>query len=254
MRPAAHLQQHHSVRAVAPRQPSGGQTPDRSRRSLVCTGAPSPDPPSRSSPITIPRTRAGHGPWPCWPPAAIALTAVPTMTRVDSVATTTRILVGLASASRPGSPSPEAAWSVPLPPRARTSVQADLSGVTPVSGPLLERLAGLVSFDDQVAQCPRPPCRAPPPVPVLTVAGGFIWTRRRPPSPTRRTGSSSITRSGTRRGDCCSVQRAVVPSRPRSTARSAAARASMTRVGRARCSRRCSPTSSPAMSAGSGSP
>jgi hypothetical protein len=96
-----------------------------------------------------------------WPLAllaacAIALTAVPTMIRVDAVATTTRILVGLASASRPGSPSPEAAWSVALPPHARSSVQADLSAVAPVSGPLLERLAGMVSFDDRVAQCAPP--------------------------------------------------------------------------------------------------
>jgi hypothetical protein len=100
--------------------------------------------PSRSWPLTLLAA------------CAVALTAVPTMTRVGAVAATTRILAGLASASRPGLPSPEAAWSVALPPRARTSVQADLSSVTPASGPLLERLAGMVSFDDQVAQCRRP--------------------------------------------------------------------------------------------------
>src|SRR4051794_35505930 len=78
------------------------------------------------------------------------------MTRVDAVAATTRILARGLAASRPGLPSPEAAWSVALPPHARTSVQADLSSVTPASGPLLERLAGMVSFDDEVAQCRRP--------------------------------------------------------------------------------------------------
>jgi hypothetical protein len=80
---------------------------------------------------------------------AVALTAVPTTARLDTVAATTRLFAGLASASHPS-------WLFALPPRARTSVQADLSAIRPAARPLLERLAGMVSFDDQVAQC-RPP-------------------------------------------------------------------------------------------------
>jgi hypothetical protein len=84
------------------------------------------------------------------------LTAVPSTARLDTVAATTRLLAGVASASRPGAPSSGPSWLFALPPRARTSVQADLSAIRPAAGPLLERLAGMVSFDDQVAQC-RPP-------------------------------------------------------------------------------------------------
>jgi hypothetical protein len=87
---------------------------------------------------------------------AAALTAVPRTARLDTVAATSRLLAGVASASGPGTSSPEAAWLLALSPRARTSVQDDLSAISPAAGPLLERLARMVSFDDEVAQCPPP--------------------------------------------------------------------------------------------------
>ena len=66
------------------------------------------------------------------------------------------MIAGFASAVSPGAPSPGATWVFALPPQARTSMDVDLSAVTPAARPLLERLAGRVSFDDQVAQCPPP--------------------------------------------------------------------------------------------------
>lgn len=47
-------------------------------------------------------------------------------------------------------------WRFDLPPAARSAVQVDLGQVVPQARPVLERLAGMVSFDDDVALC-RPP-------------------------------------------------------------------------------------------------
>jgi hypothetical protein len=99
---------------------------------------------------------------PTWPLAllvasAVALAPLPTAARLDAVAATTRMIAGLASVgSRSGSQSPGTTWLFDLPPRARTSVHVDLAAVRPVARPLLQRLAGMVSFDDHVALC-RPP-------------------------------------------------------------------------------------------------
>jgi hypothetical protein len=95
-----------------------------------------------------------------WPLAllvacAAALTAVPFAGRFDALAAT-RLIDGLASASSSGPPSPGTTWLFDLPSRARVSVRGDLSAVRPATRPLLQQLAGLVSFDDHIAQC-RPP-------------------------------------------------------------------------------------------------
>jgi hypothetical protein len=99
---------------------------------------------------------------PTWPLAllvawAVALAAVTTAARLDAVAATARLIARLAAVgSRSGPPSPGTTWLFDLPPRARTSVHVDLAAVRPATRPLLQRLAGMVSFDDHVVLC-RPP-------------------------------------------------------------------------------------------------
>jgi hypothetical protein len=117
------------------------------------------------SPEPGPVIRAlAHHPQPhsaSWPVAllvawAVALTGVTVSAHHDVARAMTRLISGLGSASRPGSPSAGQTWSFDLPSRARTSVDADLSAIRPATRPLLRRLAGMVSIDDHVALC-RPP-------------------------------------------------------------------------------------------------
>jgi hypothetical protein len=66
-------------------------------------------------------------------------------------------------AARSGPPSHGTTWLFDLPPSARAAVQVDLATATPAIESLLQQLAGMVSFDDQVAVClpPAASCSTP---------------------------------------------------------------------------------------------
>jgi hypothetical protein len=75
--------------------------------------------------------------------AALALTAVLVCGAVHTAAGT-------------ASDSGARTWRFDLPSAARVAVQLDLAQVVPTARPVVERLAGMVAFDDDVALC-RPP-------------------------------------------------------------------------------------------------
>src|SRR4051812_20203800 len=70
----------------------------------------------------------------------------------------TAALVGGAVHTAAGTASDSGArtWRFDLPSAARTAVQLDLAQVVPSARPVVERLAGMITFDDDVMLC-RPP-------------------------------------------------------------------------------------------------
>lgn len=70
----------------------------------------------------------------------------------------TAVLVGGAPYAAAGTQSASGArtWRFDLPSAARAAVQLDLAQVVPAARPVVERLAGVIAFDDDVALC-RPP-------------------------------------------------------------------------------------------------
>jgi hypothetical protein len=96
-----------------------------------------------------------------WPLAllvtwAIALNPVPAGVGAQAATAAARLVVRLAMADHSASPSHGTTWLFDLPAQARGAVQIDVAGVRPATRPLLQRLAGMTSFDDHVDQC-RPP-------------------------------------------------------------------------------------------------
>ncbi len=105
--------------------------------------------------------RPVHPVSPVWPLAlllacAVALNPFPVGIRTEAATATARLIARFAMADYSGSPSHWTTWLFDLPPRARAAVQVDLAALTPTTGPLLQRLAGMVSFDDHVALCLPP--------------------------------------------------------------------------------------------------
>lgn len=78
----------------------------------------------------------------------------------NRLAVLTLATVLLAGAVHPGVGTPPDAdaqtWRFELPSAARAAVQVDLAQVVPAARPVVERLAGMVAFDDDLALC-RPP-------------------------------------------------------------------------------------------------
>jgi len=88
--------------------------------------------------------------------ATAGMTSLTTALHLDTAAGSARLVPGLAAIWRSGRPSPGTTWVFALPAAARTSVRVDLEAVRPAARPLVQRLAGMVSFDDHVDVC-RPP-------------------------------------------------------------------------------------------------
>jgi hypothetical protein len=96
-----------------------------------------------------------------WPLAllvawAVALNPLPFGVCADDATAAARLVVRLVMVDRSGSPSQGTTWLFDLPPRARAAIDVDVAAVRPAARPLLQRLAGMVSFDDHVTQCLPP--------------------------------------------------------------------------------------------------
>jgi len=94
-----------------------------------------------------------------WPLAlvvavGVALAGVLVPVRASALSTVDRLDAGFTTAAE-DAPGPQA-WELDLPAQARAIVQVDLAEIRPAADPLVHRLAGMISFDDRVAQCPPP--------------------------------------------------------------------------------------------------
>ena len=101
-----------------------------------------------------------------WPLAVVIAVGVAVASllgpvRLSALPTLDRSVAGFATTA--GDSRGVQAWVLDLPAKARAAVRVDLAEIRPAADPLVHRLAGIVSFDDRVAQC-RPPagsCSSP---------------------------------------------------------------------------------------------